>query len=90
MKTLQIKVYGRVQGVFFRSSVKEKAENLGIYGWVKNEPDGTVSIVIQGPENSLKELIKWCYNGIGGARVTKIESEPIEPREKFEKFEIKL
>lgn len=90
MKTLKIKIYGRVQGVFFRSSVKEKAESLGIYGWVKNEPDGTVLIIAQCPENNLKELIKWCYNGIGGAQVTKIESESIEPREKFEKFEIKL
>lgn len=89
MKALRIKIYGRVQGVFFRSSAKEKAENLGISGWAKNEPDGTVLIVAQGDENNLKELIKWCYNGVEGAWVDKVEIESREADEKFREFKVK-
>jgi acylphosphatase len=89
MKTLRIKVYGQVQGVFFRSSTKEKAESLRICGWVRNEPDGTVLIIAQGPENNLKELIRWCYNEVEYAKVAKVDTQWKEVGEEFKGFVIK-
>ena len=57
-KQTVLKIYGRVQGVFFRDSSRRKAKELGLSGWVRNEPDGTVQIVAEGEEKSLKKLIE--------------------------------
>jgi len=88
-KQVILKIYGRVQGVFFRDSTRRKAKKLNLVGWVKNEPDGTVKVVAEGEEEKLKELIKWCYNGSILARVAKIDIKWQEATGQFEKFEIK-
>lgn len=72
-KHLNIKVYGQVQGVFFRVSAKEEAEKLGIVGFAKNEPDGTVYIEAEGKEEDLDEFLKWCHEGPNLAKVEKIK-----------------
>lgn len=70
---LNIKIYGQVQGVFFRVSAKDEAEKLGIKGFARNEPDGTVYIEAEGDKTSLDKFIKWCHDGPEVAQVDKVE-----------------
>lgn len=88
IKQIKIKVYGQVQMVMFRDSVRRQAKKLGLTGWVKNEPDDTVQIFAEGDEEGLKELVKWCYNGPVLARVDKIDVGWGEATGKFDKFKI--
>jgi len=66
-------VSGRVQGVFFRSETKRKADNHGVKGWVRNSPDGRVEAVFEGEEEAVKALIEFCRRGPSGARVTNVD-----------------
>lgn len=84
-----IKIYGRVQGVFFRDSARRRAKKLNLTGWVKNESGGTVEITVEGAEENLKKLIEWCYNGPILAKVKRVEVEREEATGEFSKFEIK-
>ena len=59
----KIIISGKVQGVFFRASTKEKAEELGITGWVRNAADGTVEIEASGNDDAIKQFIDWCHEG---------------------------
>ena len=72
-KHLNIKIYGRVQGVFFRHSTKQKAKESGIKGFVRNEPDGVVYIEAEGEEENLKQFLDWCRRGPFLAKVKKVE-----------------
>ncbi len=91
MKTLKIQVFGLVQGVSFRFYAKEKAEELGIKGWVKNQEDGSVLIVAQGKEKSLKDFLSWCYEGSPLAKVEKVEAEELKDfKEEFKDFQIRF
>lgn len=69
-----IKVTGKVQGVFYRASTKEKAEELGIRGFVRNEPDGSVYIEAEGSENDLHKFLEWCEQGPPNAMVDEVHS----------------
>ncbi len=69
----KLKIHGRVQGVFFRQSTREKARELGLSGWVKNMPDGTVEALAAGPESVVQELIVWCGQGPAYARVDRVD-----------------
>jgi acylphosphatase len=66
-------VSGRVQGVFFRSETKRKADNHDVKGWVRNLPDGKVEAVFEGEEEKVKALIEFCKRGPPGARVTSVD-----------------
>ncbi len=81
-------VRGGVQGVWFRASTQETAQRLGLAGWVRNRPDGTVEIHAEGPEAPLKELIQWCHQGPPLARVEAVDLEWVEP-EGLTQFEIR-
>jgi len=86
--TVHIHIIGKVQGVFFRASAKEKADAFRLKGWIKNIPDGSVQIVVTGEESSVKEFIAWCKKGPKGARVSEVLVTE-EPEEiKFERFVI--
>jgi len=63
MKHLSIHIEGKVQGVFFRASTEEKADELNIKGFVRNENDGSVYIEAEGEENALREFTAWCQHG---------------------------
>ena len=63
MKHLDIRVKGRVQGVFFRVSTMEKAKACGVKGTVRNEPDGSVFIEAEGKDRGLDDLVAWCKQG---------------------------
>ena len=68
-------VKGKVQGVFFRASTKDAAERLGVCGWVRNEPDGSVHIEAEAPEEKMEQFIKWCRQGPRFAHVHSIHFE---------------
>ena len=63
MRTVHIKISGKVQGVFFRASAKEIADKLKITGWVKNTLEGDVEIVAEGSSESIEEFLEWCKKG---------------------------
>ena len=86
LKHLNIKIFGRVQGVFFRHSAKQKAEELNIKGFAKNEPDGTVYIEAEGEEENLKQFLDWCYQGPILASVKKVEFEFSSEIKNFSEF----
>ena len=66
-------IQGRVQGIFFRKSTKRIAENLGIYGWVRNLPTGEVEVLAIGKQKAINEFIKWLKIGPKFARVDKLK-----------------
>lgn len=72
MQTISITVSGKVQGVFYRQSAKEKAMALGITGSVKNEKSGNVFIVATGTKEQLDALVAWCRQGPPKARVADV------------------
>ena len=65
-------VHGRVQGVFFRQSTRQQAEKLGLRGYARNNPDGTVAIEAEGSAAALDALEAWCHQGPPGAQVDKV------------------
>ena len=86
---VNVKIYGRVQGVFFRRSAKVEADKLGIVGWARNDDDGSVEILAVGEKQKLKEFIKWCKNGPEMAKVDKVEDDwSDETGEILESFEV--
>lgn len=89
MKTLEIRIYGKVQGVWFRASAKEIADRLGVRGFAKNEADGSVRIVAQGEEEAVEEFLAWCEEGPPGAEVGKVEvAEKNHQEDDFRGFSI--
>jgi len=87
MKRVILKVCGDVQGVSFRWRTKSTADALGLTGWVRNEPDGTVKVVAEGGEEELKSLIDKCYT-VASANVEDIDIKWQEASGEFEEFEI--
>lgn len=90
MKQAHIVVSGRVQGVFFRTTTKDKARQLGLKGYVKNLGNGDVEVVAQGDENSLRELIQFCQKGPSGAEVGGIDVQYKYSKETFYGFDIRF
>lgn len=69
----RIRVYGRVQGVFFRASAENEARRLGVTGWVRNCPDGSVELLAEGAKTKLEDLIAWCRHGPPHAEVDSVK-----------------
>ncbi|AFK07214.1 MULTISPECIES: acylphosphatase [Mesotoga] len=88
MRTVRIRVYGRVQGVGFRYYALYTARSLGITGYVRNEPDGSVEIVGSGRDPDIEAFIESIDRGPTYANVTKTEIEEL-PFMRFEYFEIR-
>lgn len=80
IRTYSVRVSGKVQGVFFRASTREKAKALGINGFVRNERDGSVFIEAEGEEDHLERFLSWCRQGPPRARVVSCEIKEIESR----------
>lgn len=72
-KRVHLRIHGRVQGVFFRANTRDQANQLGLAGWVRNRPDGSVEAVAEGPEEKLRALVDWCHEGPRSADVEKVE-----------------
>ena len=75
---ITIVVSGKVQGVFYRVAAKEKADELGVKGFVRNEPTGNVYIEAEGLEEVLYKFVKWCNGGPPRAQVQHVEVMPGE------------
>ena len=88
-KRVKLNIRGKVQGVWFRGSTEKEAIKLNIKGWVKNNSDGSVSVVAEGDEEALKTLIQWCKHGPTGARVDDIEVSWLDYRGEFQNFQIR-
>ena len=73
-----IVVTGRVQGVFYRAGMREQAERLGVTGWVRNEPDGSVTAHLEGPPAAVSELLDWCAEGSPSAQVDQVSTQRAE------------
>ena len=90
MKRVHLYISGRVQGVFFRSNMRQRALELNVKGWVRNLPDGRVEAVLEGPEESVNRLIAWCHEGPPLARVDKVDITEEEYKGEFKDFSVRL
>jgi acylphosphatase len=87
MQSAYFRVKGKVQGVFFRARTKDKADELGVNGWVKNTEDGDVEVLAQGSADLVDQLETWCRQGPSRARVVSLERSARESEE-FTSFNI--
>jgi acylphosphatase len=71
--TVHVVISGRVQGVWFRANTKQKAEELGLTGWVSNTIEGNVEAVFEGEEEQVNKMITWCYQGPPLSKVENIK-----------------
>lgn len=88
MAAYKLTISGRVQGVFFRQFAVDAATNLGVTGWIKNDPEGTVSVLIQGDEHCLNQLMALLSKGPDFAHVTNITKEHIRQNGTITDFRI--
>jgi acylphosphatase len=87
-KALRLRVTGRVQGVSFRFWTREQAERVGVSGWVRNEPDGSVEAMIAGPEAAVDEMARLLGEGPPAASVSNVEAIEEDPDMAGEGFRI--
>lgn len=81
-------ISGRVQGVGYRYSTVDTAIQLGLTGWVRNLPDGSVEAVFEGSQTVVGQMIRWCYQGPPAAMVQKVLIAYEEP-ENLRGFEVR-
>ena len=79
MKRALVVVRGSVQGVFFRAETRDRARSLGLAGWVRNAPDGTVEAAFEGDDDRVESMVEWCRRGPSGARVDDVEVAWVAP-----------
>jgi acylphosphatase len=72
MKHLKLKIYGKVQGVYYRATAVEKAKLYGVNGFTRNERDGTVYIEVEGEEEVIEKFVAWCHIGPPRSVVEKV------------------
>ena len=65
-------ISGRVQGVFYRMETKSAAERLGVNGWVRNKPNGTVEAMVEGEKKAVEALIAWCKENMASYKYPRI------------------
>lgn len=78
-RSYHVLVTGRVQGVFYRAATRERANELGVSGWVRNLPDGRVEARVEGDPGAVEDLLAWMRQGPPSAVVDELEAEPVEP-----------
>ena len=79
MKAVTVKVTGRVQGVSFRWYTVREAERLGVTGWVRNEPDGSVAAHLEGDDGAVDAMVAWCREGPSYAAVRHVAVTEVPP-----------
>ena len=82
-------ISGKVQGVWFRTNTKQKAEYFGLTGWVRNTSDGNVEAVFEGDEKLIKEMLDWCNQGPPLAEVKKVNVNFEEPKNEYDVFTVR-
>lgn len=73
LATVHLAIHGRIQGVFFRDSMRSEAHRLGICGWVRNTTHGTVEAMVQGDKVAVDKIVQWAHRGPAQAQVNKVE-----------------
>ena len=89
MKTVQVRIEGRVQGVYFRDYTRREALQQGVDGWVRNLPDGSVEAVVSGSERAVEAMLDWFQIGSPHAVVRAVKVTDIVPPREFPGFEIR-
>jgi acylphosphatase len=75
----RVEISGRVQGVFYRDSLRRRAESRGVAGWARNTRDGTVEAVLEGEPDAVEAVIDWCRRGPSRAEVSDVQVSEVEP-----------
>jgi acylphosphatase len=75
----RVRAHGRVQGVFFRDSLRRAAQREGVAGWAANRPDGIVEAVLEGEEDAVERLVELCRGGPGHAEVERLDVDDEAP-----------
>lgn len=81
MPTKHLLIKGKVQGVFFRATARDVAQQLGIAGWIRNTEEGHVEALVSGTDYQVNDFISWCWQGPPGAVVTAVEVADAAPEE---------
>jgi acylphosphatase len=76
--TRRLAIHGQVQGVWYRESMRREAERLGVTGWVRNRPDGSVEALVQGSPQAVEAITAWSWRGPEQARVERVDASPAE------------
>jgi len=87
MPTIHLTIKGRVQGVFYRATAKEVADEIGLKGWIKNTDNDDVEATVTGNDEQLKKFIDWCWQGPQRAKVEDVLTEIVED-EMFDDFKV--
>ena len=87
---LSLRIRGRVQGVGYRAATRKQARELRLRGWVRNEQDGSVTVVAEGPTEDLRALRRFCDEGSPFARVDQVEAIWDDATGEFPGFDIRL
>lgn len=85
---VEARITGRVQGVCFRAWTEEEAVRLGVSGWVRNEPDGSVRALFVGPRGRVEAMLERCRDGPPAARVSEVDAAPVTPAPEVSGFRI--
>ena len=86
---VRLLISGRVQGVWYRASTKQQADDLGLTGWVRNCKSGQVEVIAEGSDTAIDKLISWCRTGPSMARVTDVRIDFDDYRGEFVGFRVK-
>lgn len=78
-QAVDVTVTGRVQGVFFRAEARREASRLGVAGWVRNDPDGSVAAHFEGDQDAVEAMVAWCREGPPHARVERVDVRDTQP-----------
>lgn len=89
MVRVELRIQGKVQGVFYRASAAREAEALGLLGWVRNTNDGAVEAVAEGPRPQVEAFVAWCRQGPAGARVDDVVANWSPARAEFSEFSVR-
>ena len=80
MRAVDVTVTGRVQGVSFRMYAEQEARRLGVTGWVRNEPDGSVTAHVEGDPAAVGAMVDWLHRGPRLAAVERVDVHEVEPQ----------
>lgn len=85
---IHVFVSGKVQGVYFRQNTLQAANSHGVFGWVRNLPDGRVEAVFEGDEVAVNKMVEWCRSGPPAARVDSLDAKGEKYTGEFSSFSI--
>jgi acylphosphatase len=89
-KRVLVTISGWVQGVGFRAACQQQARRLGLAGWVRNQSDGSVEALFEGPVAAVDEMLAWCQHGPANAEVTNVSMRDAEPGPRLRAFNIRM